>query len=132
MATILYFNRGNPFYLKYSIAQTVEVCRGSRVILLGDESNRRLDLCEWHPVSSCWASAERFASMYRHFSTNDREFDLGCFQTWFVFDEFARKESLSGPLVCLDHDILLYQDIDLVFRDADFDIAFSMIMADKQ
>jgi hypothetical protein len=131
MATILYFNRGNPYYLKYSIAQTVEVCKGSRVVLLGDESNSKLSLCEWRPIDSYFDSAARFGSIYKHLSTNDRDFDLGCFQTWFVFDEFARKEGLQGPIVCLDHDVLLYSDIAGLFDAADFDIATTSVVGNQ-
>ena len=131
MATILYFNRGNPYYLKYSIAQTVEVCRGSRTVLLGDDSNRGLSLCEWRPIDGYFESAAGFQGIYEHLSTNDEQFDLGCFQTWFVFDEFVKKESIRGPLVCLDHDVLLYRNIDLLFRSHDFDIATTSVVGNQ-
>jgi|GEM_PF-2317698 len=131
MATIFYYNRGNPDYLKYSIAQTVEVCSASRVVLLGDESNRGLSLCEWRPIDSYFTSAARFGTIYRHLSTNDRMFDLACFQTWFVFDEFVRTEGIAGPLLCLDHDVLLYRDIDRLFSSVDFDIATTSVVGNQ-
>ncbi len=131
MTTILYFNRGNAFYLKYSIAQTAEVCAGARVVLLGDESNRDLGLCEWHPIDAYFNSAVRFGLVYRHLSTNDRDFDLGCFQTWFAFDEFAQREGLRGPLACLDHDVLLYRNIAELFADEHFDIATTSVIGNQ-
>ena len=129
--TILYFNRGNPYYLKYSLAQTVETCRGSRVILLGDDSNRGLSLCEWKPIDSDFSSAREFQNVYEHLSTNDLQFDLGRFQTWFVFDEFVQKEGITGPLVCLDHDVLLYRDFEPIFKASDFEIATTSVVGNQ-
>ncbi len=131
MTTILYFNRGNPFYLKYSLAQTVEICPGSRVVLLGDDTNRDLGLCEWHPIKQFSSSSALFDTVYKHLSENDREFDLVCFQTWFVFDEFARKEGIAGPVACLDHDVLLFENLSELFAKQDFDMATTRLIGNQ-
>jgi hypothetical protein len=128
--TILYFNEGNAFYLKYSIAQTVERCPSARVILLGDESNSRYSFVEHHRIRDYSQSAEQFAGIYEHLSTNDREFDLACFRTWFVFSEFVRREKIRGPVVCLDHDILLYEDL-APLLDGSFDVATTKLVGNQ-
>lgn len=109
--TILYFSDSNPYYLKYSIQQTVEHNLRARVILLGTESNRHLGLCEWYPLDRYFDSAEAFRRSYAHLSTNSYAFDLKCFQTWFVFKRFCDKENIDGEIVCLDHDVLLYTEL---------------------
>lgn len=129
--TILYFNTGNPFYLKYSIAQTVEKNPTARVVLLGDEKNRDLGLCEWVPLADYFEGAAKFASIYQHLSANDRAFDLGCFQTWFVFAEFARKTELVGPVVCLDHDVLLYVNLQNWLDKYSFELATTQVVGNQ-
>ena len=93
--------------------------------------NRGLALCEWRPIEKYSLLASQFVMIYRHLSTNDYYFDLECFSTWFVFDEFVQSEGIKGPIVCLDHDVLLYCDIAKVFEKRDFDIATTGIVGNQ-
>jgi len=110
--TIFYVHRGNPFYLKYSLAQTRERFPHAQIVLLGDESNRNLvRFVEYHPLEGYSLAARDFAGQYVHLSPNLVEFELFCIQRWFFVEEFVRLHGVEGPLVYLDSDVLVYENV---------------------
>ena len=110
--TIFYIHTGNPFYLKYSLSQTRDRFPGVRLILLGDETNSDLEnYAEHHSMDRYFEAAGAFARIYRHLSPNSIEFELFCIQRWFLIEEFVRREGIKGPILHLDSDVLVYENV---------------------
>lgn len=78
--TIFYVHQGNPFYLKYSLAQTKTLFPQARIILLGDKLNQESAVfAEHHLLKEYESSAQDFSKHYVHLSPNSVEFELFCF-----------------------------------------------------
>jgi len=123
--TIVFVHRGNPFYLKYAIGQAVHTQGGSRVVLLGDEANKGLGLCEWYPLEDFGERACDFARRYKHLSPNDYDFELFCIQRWLYLSEFVAKAGIGGNICYLDSDALVYFPLRERFAEQQFGIALT-------
>lgn len=127
--TVFYVHRGNPFYLKYSLAQSGERFPDARLVLLGDASNRPLAvLAEHHFLADYLNGAEDFESRYIHMSPNSRAFELFCFQRWFVIAEFVMRHRVTGPVLYLDSDVLVYEDVFLEMADRGVSLATTRVL----
>lgn len=122
---IFFIHKGNPFYLKYTLAQAVKTQPNSRIVLLGDEYNRELNICEWYPLKDYNQSGLRFSTQYVHLSPNDYDFELFCIQRWLYLSEYVRKNSVSGPIVYIDSDVLLYYPLIKRFEEQQFDLGIT-------
>lgn len=123
--TIFFVHRGNPFYLKYALAQARQHHPRARLILLGDGANRQLGLVDWEPLEAYWGSAREFERVYVHLSPNSRRFELFCFQRWLALAAFVRRHGLEGPVACLDSDTLVYLNLERLFRSLEFEVALT-------
>ena len=127
--TVFYVHRGNPFYLKYSLAQTRERLPGARIILLGDETNRSLsEFAEHHSLTDLMAAANVLTDCYVHLSPNPKEFELFCLQRWFVVAEFVERHSIPGPILYLDSDVLVFEDVFSSLADQKVDLATTRVL----
>lgn len=125
MPSVVFVHRGNPFYLKYAVAQARETQPDARLYLLGDETNRWIEPECWHPLELYGGRATRFESRYVHLSPNDRQFELFCIQRWLYLAEFVERESVQGPVACIDSDSLIYSSLNDRFAGQDFDLALT-------
>jgi hypothetical protein len=107
---LVIIHRGYSAYLKWSLLQARLV--GNPVILIGNESNEKLDkyvdfksIDRFHSVLY-----EDFEKVYEHMSTNDYKFELICFERWFVLLDLMEKEGLD-VVVHLDSDVMLFNDL---------------------
>jgi hypothetical protein len=107
---IIFFHYGNSDYLKYSLKQARYFNPHSPVYLLGDDSNNRYNFITHIPADKYKKETESFTAVYRHLSTNSRDYELNCFLRWFYISAFCREHNI-GPFIYLDSDVLLFQDI---------------------
>jgi hypothetical protein len=114
--TIFFVHRGNPFYLKYAIAQVVSVMPNDRAILLGDETNQNIlkNKIEWYPIKSYWETAKSFETVYVHLSPNSKDFELFCYQRWMVVYDWINSHQLEGQMACLDSDVLVFENLSTI------------------
>lgn len=112
MGIIIFVHRKNPYYLYASLRQARCSNPNSRIILLGDSTNNKYNFVEHYNIEDYSNSAKRFEKIYRHHSPNNFEFELFCFQRWFIIRDFVEKElgANTGFLYC-DTDFLLFDDI---------------------
>ncbi len=126
---ILFIHRSNSEHLKYSLAQAHESNPGSTVFLLGDPSNNEYDFVEHRPMTQYFQDAAEFQKVYKHYSTHGVDFELICFQRWFILREFLKTHGIRQCLY-LDSDIMLYADVtnDLKkFEQFDFTLCWNTI-----
>ncbi|MEI7815304.1 MAG: hypothetical protein WCJ13_11035 [Coriobacteriia bacterium] len=108
--TLITMHVGNPDYLRTCLAQAHFSNPNSRIVLLGDESNRDCPAYVEHFDSEDYfESAREFANIYRHFSPNPEWVELLCIQRWFVINEFVKRHDIQCFLH-IDSDVLLYSD----------------------
>jgi hypothetical protein len=107
---IIFFHQGNSKYLKYSLKQARTFNPHSPVYLLGDERNDRYPFIT-HVFADKYAPAVKaFSAVYRHLSSNDKEYELNCFLRWFYIKAFCRENNIE-EFIYLDSDVLLFQDV---------------------
>lgn len=106
---ILYFHLGYQPYLNFSIAQSRFSHPDSRVILIGDQRNAGKTTAEHLMAADYSERATQFAEIYQHLSTNSCEFELRCFQRWYIFLEVMEQNDMEAALIC-DSDTMLYEN----------------------
>jgi hypothetical protein len=108
---LFFIHRANSYYLRFSLQQARITNPGSSLNLIGDTTNDRYPQVRHSLIRDYSASAEHFAKIYRHMSLNSYEFELFCFQRWFILDEFVTRHNVEGNFMYLDSDVLLYRDL---------------------
>lgn len=119
---IIVLHKGSSDYLKICLAQAKFSNPNSRIILLGDETNETLAKqvgAEHYLICNYFSKAHEFEKIYKHYSTNSYDFELFCFQRWFVIEEFVNSEGIDRFLH-IDSDVLLYTDFSKEFEFIDF------------
>jgi hypothetical protein len=107
---IVFVHRSDSEHLRYSLAQAKSSNPGSPVFLLGDASNDRYDFVEHHHLDKYLGSAGELRKIYKHYSTHEVEFELICFQRWFILRDFLVSHGMEQCLY-LDSDVMLYADV---------------------
>lgn len=90
-----------------------------QVILLGDDSNRCL-CSNWEPVAQLKSERfEEFKRYYVHLSPNGYDYELFCFERYFLLEQYVREHDLTDCIM-LDSDACTYTDYSrLPFREYD-------------
>jgi len=108
---IVFIHRGDDEYLTYSLQQAKRGSPQSDIILIGDAANARFasETVRHFGIDDFFESAGRFAEVYQHQSGNAYEYELFCFQRWFVLRDFMKAHDIARCCY-LDSDIMLYAD----------------------
>jgi hypothetical protein len=107
---IVFVHRSNSEHLQYSLAQAKHSNPDSTVFLLGDASNDVYDFVDHRDLRDYFGSAAGLGKIYKHYSTHGVEFELICFQRWFILRDFLVAHGLDRCLY-LDSDVMLYTDV---------------------
>lgn len=121
---IILLHKGNPKYLKYCLKQIKYSNPNSKIILLGDKTNKKYRFVEHHNIKVT-KSCEEFANVYKHLSPNPHHYELFCFQRWFMIRDFMKKHKIE-KCVHIDSDVMLFSDLtneQEKFKDFDFTLA---------
>lgn len=59
-------------------------------------------------ITSFMGEADNFAKVYRHLSVNRRDYELFCFQRWFVLRSIITRNRDAGPFMAFDCDVLAF------------------------
>lgn len=118
---IIFFHKGNPEFLKYSLWQAKLSNWTSNVILLGDDSNKWLGedngellknpRIDWYDYKDYKERAQvDLVRNYVHMSTNPAEYELICIARWFIIYDFMMLHNMDKAFVT-DSDVLLFCDV---------------------
>jgi len=109
---IIFMHRGDDDYLTYSLRQAKLSNPHSPVYLLGKVTNRKFatagiihELMDYHMVT-----AQSFAKVYQHMHVMSYEYNLFCFQRWFILRDFMRKRGMQSCFY-VDSDVMLYTNV---------------------
>lgn len=105
-----------PFYLELAMYQAISVMPDVRVHLITDRVFRTKKVTTYY-LKDYMQSANDFKQKYVHRSSNPYDFELFCFQRWFILRDFVSKENIGSSFLYLDSDVFLYsnffQNLDL-------------------
>ena len=109
---LITIHKGNPFYLKNALHHASYYNHDSDIILLGDAANKALERgnIHHHLIEDYMESANVFASKYKHMSMNQYDYELFCFQRWFIIQCYVKAHNLQEFFV-FDSDVLLYCNV---------------------
>jgi len=109
MIPVVLIHKGFQDYVKYSIQQAN---KKNHVYLLGDTNpNLALDNFQFVNYNSLLDGCDEFRSKYVHLSTNPLEYELFCYQRWFILRNFMEQNKLE-TVFYIDSDVLLFADIE--------------------
>ena len=110
-APILFLHTGNPPFLNTAI-QRLRLSNSNDIMLLGDESNSGIEGVSHYHITDYFESAKDFEeNYYIHMSTNSYEFELICYQRWFIIQQFIEKNNIEN-FWYLDSDVIVYGNLD--------------------
>ena len=119
---IIFIHQGPCRYLAGTITQARQANPLSEIVLLGDRQNAGFLEVRHFQATDFAADARAFQNIYRHRSSHEVEYELFCFQRWFVLRSFLQAQGWDACLY-LDSDVLLYSDATrLAQRFLDFDL----------
>ncbi len=124
---IIIIHQGNPFYLERCLHHAQVYNPNNTIYLLGDESNCHLanKQVKHVNISDYFSSAKDFAKLYRHQTTNPYQYNLFCFQRWFLLREFMEAKHFQRVFVC-ESDELLFCDVEKACAQY-FDFDFTLL-----
>ena len=101
-----------PIYLIYCLAQAKKFNPQSDIFLLGDYSNKYLQLVKHRYFTDYMEGAEEFEKVYadKHMNNSDFLYEIFCFQRWFIIRDFMRKNQIA-KCVHIDTDVMLFANI---------------------
>lgn len=109
---VIFIHTGRHRHLEIAIERLRLSNKDVDIILIGDERNKGIADVEHHLVSDYFESAEKFEKdNYVHMSKNTYQFELFCYQRWFVLQEFAERNKVDF-LWYMDSDFLIYENLD--------------------
>ena len=120
--TIVLVHQGSSPLLQVVFTQAYLSNPEADLILVGDQTAQEslttsCNYVRFVPIDRFNKSSLEFQKLYRHQSTNSYEYELFCFQRWFIMLEFLESESINSEIIYLDSDALLYIEGSLVFRN---------------
>ena len=112
---IIFIHKGKNEFLRYAIKQAQFYNPNSDIYLLGDERNKNYHDNHFM-TSDYFVGARHFSKQYKHLTSTPYDYELFCFQRWFVLREFIAKSNLGdNGFVYLDSDLLLFVDVNDYF-----------------
>lgn len=108
---IIHKGAGFTFYLKSVIRQIRLFNPGNKIYLLSDSSTANYKDVEHYDITK-W---DDFRDIYKHMSAQPYEYQLFCFQRWFIIRNFVKEKNFT-KFLCLDSDVLLYCSVDDIFQ----------------
>ena len=121
---IILVHTGKSYYLGPVVRQARWFNPENRICLLSDASTKGISGVEHVMMDGYMDSAKAFEKVYQHLSINSYQFELFCFQRWFIVRDFAKAQGFKR-FVCLDSDFLLFDQVDAFFAsclDYDFTV----------
>lgn len=125
---IILVHKGDSFYLAPVLKQIRLFNPEARICLISDTSTAHYDFVEHYDIEQYSKSLGEFAKVYIHMSVNPYNYELFCFQRWFVIRDFVYSQQIMN-FVCLDSDVLLYCNVDEIFNKyITFDFTICKVM----
>lgn len=107
---IVLIHQNNSYYLPYSLSQVRSTNPEANIYLLGDRRNSHYREVVSANLFDYFDGAKKFEEVYKHLSTNPINYELFCFQRWFILRDFMIKNSMKKCFY-MDSDLMVYTNI---------------------
>lgn len=113
MIPVIFIHKGYQPYLEYTIKQSL---KKNDVVFIGDTS-----LPFQHPqlktekIRDHYDGIDEFSKLYVHLNTTPFDYELFCFNRWFILKNYMKKNNLS-TVFYVDSDVLLFTKVDDEFE----------------
>ncbi len=107
---IVFIQKDDAKYLNLALKRAKASNPDSRLIVIGDNLSPKVDYAEYYSMKGLSKNAKKFREKYVHLSTVSFDFELFCFERWFMLNEFMHREKIAS-CIHLDHDVLLYSNV---------------------
>lgn len=122
MTNLVFIHRGNDDYLKYTLKQAAYFNKNSNITCLSDTlyENVYPKEVKFQSLNQYFGAALEFEKIYEHLSRNSYQFELFCFQRWFILKEYMEKNNIN-EVFYIDSDVMLFGSLDSIdLHDADY------------
>jgi hypothetical protein len=108
MIPVILIHKGYQDYLGYTLKQSL---KNNTVHLLGD-TNPSIDSDDFHfnNIVDYNEGCEEFQKVYQHLNTTPPDYELFCYQRWFILRNFMVKNNIKNVFY-IDSDVLLFADV---------------------
>lgn len=117
---IIFVHNGNQTYFKCVLEHAVRTQPNSRIIVLSSTNKPFFNIKDFSKVAQSkieifdsnlyFNQSKSFENKYEHMSPNSKEFELICFQRWFIISEFVNKHNIE-KFFCCDSDNLVFSNL---------------------
>ena len=104
---VCFVHKGNSSFLQYAVSQA-RSC-GYLPVIIGDQ-DAKCEFAEFHDIAEFSTDIESFRSIYSHISANPFDYEIFCFERWFIIRNYMRR--FDGPIWVADHDVLVYEGLE--------------------
>lgn len=120
---VVILHKGNQRYVRQIVRHNQRRCKNNHIVLVGDDSNKSFSKYFLHWNELKISLFEKFKSNYKHLSLNDFEYELRCFERYFILYGYLKNRNMK-ECIHLDSDVLLYTDFETVDFDK-YDLGYS-------
>lgn len=106
MIPVVLIHKGYQDYLKYTLQQA---SKDNKVYLLGD-TNPKIEKVEFVHINTLSDGFDNFKNNYVHLNTTPHDYELFCYQRWFILRNFMKQNNLD-VVFYVDSDVLLFVNV---------------------
>lgn len=124
MLPLIYIHFGEiPKYLLVSMKQASLL---NKDIILLTDTDFKADNVRCFPINEFNKDVESLNLLYKHMSTNSREFEMICIKRWFILRNFMNDQNIE-VVYYSDSDVMIYEDLSIVYDQyKEFDACYTL------
>jgi hypothetical protein len=122
---VIFIHQGDSEHIEYILKQAKKYNPASDIFLIGDETNNHYEEVIHDDISKYFKEAEEFSEFYVHLSPYPYEFELICFNRWFILKEFLETHNINR-CVYSDSDVLIYCNVTEEWKNKFFFCDFTL------
>lgn len=103
---VIFIHKGYQDYLRYTIEQSN---KNNQVFLIGDTDPKIKDL-DFNYITDYFNGCDDFKHHYQHLNTTPVDYEIFCYQRWFILKNFMEKNNINTVFYC-DSDVMLFTNV---------------------
>ena len=92
---VVILHKGNQRYVRQIVRHNQRRCKNNHIVLVGDDSNKSFSKYFLHWNELKISLFEKFKSNYKHLSLNDFEYELRCFERYFILYGYLKNRNMK-------------------------------------
>lgn len=113
MIPVIFIHKGYQPYLEFTVKQAL---KNNDVVFIGDtDLPFRDEKLKIEKLSDYSENVDEFSKLYIHLNTTPFDYELFCFNRWFVLKNYMKKNGLS-KIFYVDSDVLLFTNVNSEYK----------------